>query len=94
MPQYNPCTQNRKVRPEFQTEDGIRAFVTKSFTSPSNEDRYHPTVDLATGEAVCDCPDFQYRRAKLNPTIFTPEDVCKHLQRVIANLKRQGCILD
>jgi hypothetical protein len=88
---YNAYAIRRTVRPAFETEDGIRSYVSKSFTSAGSEDRYHPTVDLTNGRIVCDCKDFEYRKARFEPTVNSPaSQICKHCLRVANNLKAHG----
>lgn len=92
MPKYNPTLIPRRVRVDFITPDGLAVGKTKSFTEDDNDDRYHPTIDLASGECRCDCKDFHYRRARMHADITRRETLCKHLKRHLANLERRGQI--
>lgn len=88
---YNPTLVPRRVRVDVVTPDGLAIGKTKSFTdADDNADRYHPTIDLASGECRCDCKDFFYRRARLHADITRRETLCKHLKRHLANLERRG----
>lgn len=91
MSQYNPHAIHRKVRVDQILEDGIVTWKTKSWTQPGNEDRYHPAIDFATCAVSCDCPDWQYRKAKHHPTTHSPETMlCKHLVAILTNLRRKA----
>ena len=80
MKSYNPYVIRRCVRREEQA-DSIQVFVSKSFTKDSGE--YHPAIDTQTGDLICDCPDWVYRKSKTG-------EMCKHLARAAANIKRAG----
>lgn len=87
---YDPYKIRRRVRRDQSAPDYQAGFVTKSFTQPDNEDRWHPTIDRETGAATCDCTHFttRLRRAHINE----PASLCKHLQRAVANMERDGDI--
>lgn len=90
---WNPVQIRRCVRLHDATTDGVVIFATKSFTSEDAEDKWHPLVDVVTGNCSCDCPDWRYRKEKNHPTVSSPEeDMCKHLRRAVANLKRRGLV--
>jgi len=92
MPRYNPFAVRRTVRFQEVVNDDIATFTTKSFTSADAEDKYHPSVDLATGEVTCDCPHFHYRLARLSPTVDDAGSLCKHLIGAVENLKHRGLL--
>lgn len=87
---WNPYQIRRCVRMEGAAPDGIAMFVSKSFTTETADDVYHPAIDLETGAVTCDCPHFFYRLAKHEPTLYNGGKVCKHLERAIQNLARRG----
>lgn len=87
---WNPNQVRRCVRFAGETNDGIAQFVTKSFTSTNAADKYHPCVDMVTGEATCDCPHFEFRLAKHHPKAADTELLCKHLIKAVGNIKRHG----
>lgn len=88
---WNPCQVRRTVRLADVVED-VLVFTTKSFTSAEVEDKYHPCIDLTSGAAVCDCPDYQFRRARMNPNVRRTETLCKHLLRALATCQRRGLL--
>lgn len=94
-PKYDRFLIRRCVRRDQKLQDGIVAFVTKSFTQ-NDDTSWHPHVDTRTGEVWCDCPDFRFRRnaeAKSNneiPNVLQVEYQCKHLERAVENCVRHG----
>lgn len=79
----------RCVRPQAILADGTQVFVTKSFSN--EQDKWHPSIDFATGAVFCDCHDFTYRCAKLAPSVESaPVCLCKHLVFPILNAIRSG----
>lgn len=84
---YNPNAVRRRVIQETVTADGQALYRTKSFTRPGDKITWHPTVDKVTGECLCDCPDFRFK--KKHAHINQPETWCKHLERAIGDLERK-----
>jgi len=80
----------RLINADCALASGVALFVAQSFTAHKADDAYELAVDLETGKAVCDCPHFNCRLNKLNPTCYSPKKhLCKHLRRAIRNLHRR-----
>jgi hypothetical protein len=90
MDQYNPKAIRRCVRVDEVLADGVVTWKTYSMTRPGKDIEHRPAIDFVTGAVTCTCPDHQYRRAKHNPTIHTPDLCCKHARAAIENLRRKA----
>lgn len=79
----------RCVRFVGLSQGEIATFRSKSWTRRRLR-TYFMHCDLQTGEVMCDCPDFQIRRSKKRPSLFSPPDhLCKHLRRIRRRLTRR-----
>ena len=81
--------KRRCVRRDYVSPAGQVFFQTKSFTRDDGT-RWHPIVDVEAGPVFCDCPDFQFRHARHEPDVLTPQFWCKHVARAVQNCKRHG----
>jgi hypothetical protein len=89
--------KRRRVRHEYQTDDGLSLHVTKSFTRDADEHgnpiEHSPTIDCVSGKLYCDCEDFACRCIKFAPRATSPSHhLCKHLIRAILNDVENGRI--
>jgi hypothetical protein len=88
---YTPRAIRRCVRVDEILPDGIVTWQTKSFTRPGDEIVHHPAIDFVTGAITCTCKDHEYRKAKLHPTVHSPQaDMCKHAWTALTNLRRKA----
>lgn len=88
---YDPKPIRRTVRVDQVLEDGVVTWKTYSFTRPGHDVEHHPAIDFSgRGNVTCSCEHFQFRLAKHNPTIHTPQFWCKHLRNAIENLRRKA----
>ena len=81
--------RKRVLQRDFVSPDGQVFFKTRSFT----RDEYtfwHPIVDTHDGHVFCDCPDFRFRHAQHDPSLWRPEHWCKHIGRAVENCRRHG----
>jgi len=78
---WDPNRYRRRVRFQDISASGEHHHITKSFTR-EDDTRYHPTINVLTGECFCDCPDFRFRRRREG-------GLCKHLNRVLISMQRR-----
>lgn len=90
MQNYNPKPLHRKVRIDEILPDGVVTWKTYSMTRPGKDVVHHPAIDFVTGAVTCTCPDHQYRKAKLHPTVHSgQETMCKHAWAALSNLRKK-----
>jgi hypothetical protein len=87
-----------RPRPSKKEEIVGEFFIYPVWSNGKDNNYWEPAIDIQTGWANCDCPDFsitlekQARLSGLQPSIWTPQILCKHILWLRELLKRQGRI--
>jgi len=77
------CVRRVRLEPD---PDGTYVFRARSFTRERGR-VYRCRVNPATGEVWCGCRDFEFRKAPMNPTLFSGP-LCKHLERAARTVQQ------
>ena len=76
------CIQEEGDFTDWEVPSSSSDITDWEVPSSSSDIKYIVSVD-DEGNLFCSCPDFYYRKSRMNPHISNPESYCKHIRQVL-----------